>query len=155
MAARWQREGREMAARKELAGCVRVAVSAARHFGAPCACGGDMPHSRSFTYGECDWSCRLLHVCCVATCHATASFPATANTPHADAPHDTPAVTSLSCVPGCIPACPHLSVCLSVCRCQPTQPTNQPLTVTPVGRSQPASKQRARQLVRLHTKASN
>jgi hypothetical protein len=51
--------------------------------------------------------------------------------------------------------CLSTSVCLSLCLSLPTQPTNQPLTVTPVGRSQPASKQRARQLVRLHTKASN
>lgn len=43
MAARGQREGREMEARKELAGCVGVAVSAAHHLGAPC--GGDMPHT--------------------------------------------------------------------------------------------------------------
>ena len=52
MAARGQREGREMEARKELAGCVGVAVSAAHHLGAlVLRAGGDMPHSRSFTYG--------------------------------------------------------------------------------------------------------
>ena len=62
---------------------------------------------------------------------------------------------SLACRGVYLPVHICLSVSLSVAANATNVPTNQPLTVTPVGRSQPASKQRARQLVRLHTKASN